>query len=155
MIRRAVMLAFAAVVLIGADANDPTGRLAWMGGCWEWRTPTLVVEEMWQAPRGGMMLGVSRTTAGDSVVAYEAIRIEARGDALAAIATPSGQPTAEFTSIEIGDSLVVFENLAHDFPQRVIYRHAPGDSMHARIEGILDGAERSADFRYGRVSCPG
>ena len=45
-----------------------------------------------------------------------------------------------------------FENAAHDFPQRIIYRKTAG-GLHARIEGLDKGKPRSEDFPYKRVSC--
>jgi hypothetical protein len=52
---------------------------------------------------------------------------------------------------------VVFENEAHDFPQRVIYRRE-GDRLLARIEGKIGGKERSADWIFNRAGlnqrCP-
>ena len=76
------------------------------------------------APGAGLMLGMGRTTnaAGDTLSEYEQTRIEQRGDRLVFTASPSGQATDSFTSIELTDSLVVFENKQHDFPQRVGYR---------------------------------
>ena len=131
----------------------PIDRLAWLAGCWQRVTETSRMEEQWMAPRGDMMLGMSRVLRGAETIAHEAMRIEARGDTLVFVANPSGQRQAEFRSMEIDASGVVFENLEHDFPQRVIYRHAAGDSLHARIEGLDDGAERGIDFRMERTEC--
>jgi hypothetical protein len=47
----------------------------------------------------------------------------------------------------VGESRVVFENLAHDFPQRVIY-WKEGDVLAARVEGALRGRERSEEWRF-------
>ena len=41
----------------------------------------------------------------------------------------------------------VFENLAHDFPQRVIYRRC-GEDLCARIEGAMG---KGQDWRYARA----
>jgi len=46
---------------------------------------------------------------------------------------------------------VVFENLRHDFPQRIIYRRVSEDSLIARIEGMINGAKRSIDFPYRKI----
>ena len=46
----------------------------------------------------------------------------------------------------------VFENPAHDFPQRVIYKR-DGDKLNARIEGTKDGKTRGIDFPYTRIAC--
>ncbi len=107
------------------------------------------------SPRGGVMLGMARTVRGDSLVEWEAMRIEARGDTLVFVAQPWGQGLTEFRSTSVSDDAVVFENPLHDFPQRVIYRHAAGDSLHARIEGVRTGEERGIDFRMSRAECAG
>jgi hypothetical protein len=44
----------------------------------------------------------------------------------------------------------VFENLAHDFPQRVIYRRCDAD-LCARIEGTVGGQVQGIDWRYRRL----
>jgi hypothetical protein len=37
------------------------------------------------------------------------------------------------------DSSVVFENLEHDYPQRIIYSLEPSGDLRARVEGIRGG----------------
>ena len=142
--------------LIAVAAARPgageTARLGWLTGCWEMRRGALVVEEQWMAPRGGTMLGMSRTARGDSTLEYELVVIRSRGDTLVYQAHPSGQPGAEFAATEVSDSHVVFANPAHDFPQRISYRARP-DSLVARVEGMRGGRTRSRDFPYRRAAC--
>jgi hypothetical protein len=127
-------------------------RAAFMQGCWERRAGNRIVEEQWLRPRGGTMLGMSRTVRGDSLIEYEFVRLYQRGEQLVYAAQPSGQAQAEFTSTAITEKAIVFANPQHDFPQRISYRLA-GDSLFARVEGTLDGRERGVDFRYARVRC--
>lgn len=148
------LLMLAAFLWNVAQQQRPIDQAAFMTGCWERRGNTSVIEEQWLAPRGGVMLGVSRAVRGDSLLEYEFIRLYERGRQLVYAAQPSGQPPAEFVSTSIADGAVTFANSAHDFPQRIIYRLA-GDSLHARIEGEIGGQERGVDFRYGRVACGG
>ena len=54
----------------------------------------------------------------------------------------------------VSDSAVIFENPAHDFPQRIIYRRRGADSLLARVEGMRGGRLRGLDFPYRRVPCP-
>jgi hypothetical protein len=49
----------------------------------------------------------------------------------------------------------VFENPAHDFPQRIAYRRLSADSIVARISAERDGKSRGMDIRMKRVSCGG
>lgn len=145
--------ALGATTAPGGDAE--VERLAWLAGCWERRSGDRVLEEQWMAPRGGTMLGMSRLVRGEETLSHEAIRIHERDGALVYAAAPAGQPPAEFTATSIADAAVVFENPAHDFPQRIIYRHIDGDSLHARIEGERAGVASGVDFRMARVACAG
>lgn len=148
--------AIALAVPVGASSPQPSPleRLRWMAGCWERSGGDLVVEEHWLEPRGGVMLGVSRTIRGDRAVAYEFLRIAEREDGDVVLwAQPSGQALTEFRATALSDTLAAFHNPEHDFPQRVIYRPGP-DSLFARIEGTAGGRERAVDFRMARVRCP-
>jgi hypothetical protein len=68
-------------------------------------------------------------------------------------AAPSGQAPAEFESVAVSDSSATFENLAHDFPQRIIYRRMGRDSLLARVEATRGGQLRGRDFPYRRTEC--
>ena len=46
----------------------------------------------------------------------------------------------------------MFENLSHDFPQRIIYRRTADASVTARIEGTVKGEARGRDFPYTRCA---
>jgi hypothetical protein len=101
------------------------------------------------------MLGVGRTVVGGKTVAYEFMQIrEIEPGQLAFIARPSGQAEATFSLARLGKDEVVFENLTHDFPQRVIYRRQ-GDKLEARIEGTEDGKVKGIDFPMDRAACAG
>lgn len=156
--RAALLLALGAGAVLGtapAPQSAPASaeRLAWMSGCWERRSGPALVEEQWMRPRGGTLMGMSRTVRGDSTVEHESMRIYEHGGRLVFAALPSGQPPAEFRSTRVGDAEVVFSNPAHDFPQTVRYRRAGADSLVARVEGTRGGRLRGVDFPMRRVPC--
>jgi hypothetical protein len=138
-------------------AQAPTGiaRVAWLQGCWEMSSPQRTVEEHWMSPRGKTMIGSGRTVRGDQLVEYELVILREQDDRLAYEAHPSGQPSAVFLSKTIGDSMVVFENPEHDFPQRVGYQRDRPDALLAWIEGTVKGQPRRVEFAYTRAACPG
>lgn len=103
-------------------------------------------------PRGGTMLGMSRTVRGTRTTTYEMVVLREQDGRLAYEAHPANQPSATFLSRDIADSSVVFENAMHDFPQRVGYRRA-GNALAAWIEGEQNGKTRRLDFAYTRVAC--
>jgi hypothetical protein len=105
------------------------------------------------SPSGTSMLGMSRTVAGGKTVEYEFLQIRQQADGVYYVAKPSGQPEASFKLVKAGSGEIVFENPAHDFPQRILYKRT-NDSLAARIEGTMGGKARGVDFPYTRVACP-
>lgn len=128
-------------------------RVAWLHGCWQSVTPQSTIEEQWMAPRGGTMLGMGRTVRGTRTTEYELVVIREQDGRLAYEAHPSGQPSAVFVSKEVTESSIVFENLEHDFPQRVGYRRSESGAISAWIEGTNKGQSRRIDFPYTRAAC--
>jgi hypothetical protein len=128
-------------------------RVRWLAGCWAAANAQRTVYEQWTAPQAGAMLGTSRTVSGDSLVDYEFVVLREQGDRLAYQAHPSGQAPTTFLSTSVSDSSVTFENLQHDFPQRVGYDRRGADSLVAWISGPRGGTTRRVDFPYTRVKC--
>lgn len=147
--RNLVLLFLLPASLCAADAN----QLEWMGGCWTLQSGPLRIDEQWSLPVGGMMLGLSRTVKQGRTVFHEFMRIETRQGVVTY--TPrigSSQTPVAFTLIKQTADEVVFENPAHDFPQRILYRRT-SDGLFARIEGSKGGKERAEDFPMQRARC--
>jgi len=142
-----------ALVVAASSASAQIQRVAWLAGCWSISGSERTVDEQWMAPRVATMQGMSRTVRGDKLVAYEFVILRERGELLDYEVSPSGQARTVFTSTTITDSSVVFENLQHDFPQRVAYRRS-GDQLLAWIEGPRNGQMRRIEYPYERVACP-
>jgi hypothetical protein len=149
---------------IGAVASTPAPpaqpaqavlqSLAWLAGCWQSDDGEPGSGEQWMPPAAGTMLGVGRTVAGGATRSFEFMRIHTLADGrLAFTAYPSGQSPGTFPLLRASVDEVVFENLQHDFPQRVIYRlDAPG-RLAARIEGVSEGKPLTVPFNMSRVAC--
>lgn len=160
MIARPAVLTVSMCVVIGAFAapvaaqNELLASAAWLAGCWEVRSGASVTTEMWMPPAGDLMVGAGRTTAGNVTRSFEHLRLKAVDGKLVYTAIPSGQQETDFTSTVVSDSLLIFENLGHDFPQRILYRRVSADSTVARIEGpAAAGGTRGFDIPMRRVSC--
>lgn len=140
-------------IALASARGEEIGKLVFMTGCWSVQMGQSTIEEQWNRPAGGLMLGTSRTLKGGKAVFHEFIRIEQLGGKI--VYTPRVGGTAKAVSFELvrlTDTEVVFENLSHDFPQRVIYRRTP-DGLPARIEGTVNGKTRSEEFSYRSVPC--
>lgn len=143
--------------LVFAD-NPKITQVHWLAGRWESMskakrpgTTSVRVNEDWHAS-GDMMTSMGVTLMGDSLIDAESVSIREMGPVLVYEAHPMGQRTAVFHSIKISEKSIVFENLAHDFPQRVAYELVNDDSLLAWIEGPgKDGKTKRIQFPYRRV----
>lgn len=122
--------------------------LSWLAGNWVETGKTREVREHWSGPYGGLLLGVGVTTVGDAAKSFEFFRIAQTGAGVSYFASPNARPAVEFKAIELCTDKVVFENKAHDFPQRVIYRKDADGTLHARIEGTIKGKLEGEDWTY-------
>ena len=147
---RHLLFLMAATSLPAADTLAP---LAFMSGCWEMKQGPMIIEEQWSKPAGETMLGLSRTMKQGKTVFSEFMRIEKQGadfQYVPRIGTKQGPVAFKMTKISADE--VIFENAAHDFPQRILYRSTP-DGLFARIDGVEKGKARGEDFPMKRVDC--
>jgi len=129
--------------------------LAWLGGCWQSNVAEkgLLISEQWMKPAGGMMIGAGRTVKSGKTIEYEFIRIVEDAGGIFYVAKPTGsKEETRFKLIKSTTGEIVFENPAHDFPQRILYKRE-GDKLTARIEGRTNGKERGVNYPYVRVAC--
>ncbi len=152
--RLAILLAVASSVTMGQSNGSPIDAAAWLAGCWRSDGREKGSGEHWMQPAGGTMLGVSRAVKGGKTIAHEfmQIRIDVAGR-LVFVARPSGQSEATFALSTQTDTLLVFENPAHDFPQRISYQALSGSRLLVRIEGVRSEVKGAVEFPMTRVSC--
>ena len=147
--RIALCISFAVLSLSGAHAKS-SADLSWLSGYWLSCSDGREVAETWSVPRAGMLVGSTVTLEGDQV-SFEYARISSANGDLSYFASPNGQAAVAFALKDAGDNRAVFENLKHDFPQRVIYeRH--GSELRGRIEGTQDGKPLSFEWQYRSAS---
>ena len=128
----------------GAPAADGS----FLKGYWLSCTSGQEISETWSDARGGVMVGTSLTLSRGKA-SWELLRIGPSAAGLSYFAQPSGQAPAEFplAAAKSTATRLVFEDPAHDFPQRVIYERR-GEKLAARIEGEIGGKARSMEWLY-------
>ena len=142
-----LLIAGAAMLLMG-QASPPArlDDLAWLSGRWESNRGASWNEENWSTPRGGMMMGYSRSVREDVGRDFEFLRIAAGPDGtLSYIAQPGGGAPVAFRLVRHDATSATFENPAHDYPQRIRYQRF-GRSLVATISSIDGSGERSWNF---------
>ena len=136
------------ILTLPAAAQDPVGieRLSWLAGSWYGEKDGVQAEELWIAPKAGVMLGLHRDVFASGNSFFEFLRIAETDRGLALFASPNGRSPTRFDMVSLSDRRVEFENPSHDFPQRIIYWLDDLGYLHARIEGSDQGREKHAEW---------
>ena len=130
------------------QAKPSLESLSWIAGSWSGAVGGVEMEEHWTAAKGGSMIGIHRDVAKGRTVSFEFLRIETQKDQIVYLSMPNGRsPATPFPLKEVSGTRVVFENPAHDFPQRIIY-WKDGNDLRARIEGTMNGKAGGEEWRW-------
>ena len=157
--RPSVLSIAGAAVLLAAAPNVARAQessvqsVAWMQGCWLASSGASSTEEVWMPPRGGLMMGMSRSVRDGVATGFEFVLLREVEGALVFSASPSGQTPADFVASLAAPDLLRVENANHDFPQKIEYRPAPPDSMIASVYGDVDASTPAFQVRYRRMPC--
>lgn len=143
-----VLLLAMALAACAPPAVEEMFPLAWFEGSWISCSDGVEVIETWSRD-GEVLAGVNTTRRNaDAEPSIERMRLVVHeGGGASFFALVADQPETEFRAPEANAARLVFENAAHDFPQRVIYER-DGDDLVARIEGEIEGAAESMDWRF-------
>ena len=146
-------LCFLIALRIGPDLQVPD--LGWLQGTWQQQKQTHTMYESWHKLDDSTMVSVSYYLKGQDTAWLERVRLEQREGKLSYIASVVGQNSGQpvrFSLVEGSATHLVFENVSHDFPQRITYSfHAP-DSLLAEISGTLKGKPVARQFPMRRVN---
>jgi len=154
----AACVATASPLAAQVSTDAPAGPVsiesaAWLAGCWRMNDGRHEMDEQWMAPAGGAMLGMNRSLRDGEFRGYELLILKPRNDQLIYEAHPSGQAPAEFASSHLSDTLLVFENPSHDFPQKLVYDRTGADSIRVGVFAAVGDHESAFDVPLARISC--
>lgn len=125
--------------------------VSFLAGCWSGQMDGLDMREQWSEASAGVMLGTTRFFRDGQLVDFEFGMLQEADEGVTLWPYPRGERSEHgFPLVSASDELV-FENLAHDFPVRIIYARVGLDRLAPRIEGS-DGEGRG--WRLSRVPCP-
>jgi hypothetical protein len=136
---------------MAAQAKAET--LGWLSGGWEAElaqpegAQPAWTDESWTTPRGGILIGIGRRGVGHRIGMWEVMRIatDAAGETALHVTSDDGSSTS-FALVRSAGTEAVFENPAHDYPQRIGYRRN-GAELEAWISRIDGSNERRWSFR--------
>ncbi len=146
---RNTLIAAAAALALTTPLTAASGpAFGWLVGDWRTEGSGEWTSEHWEPMQSDTMQGSGRTGKGDQIVSTDTMRITLRKGAAIYIASPNGAPPTEFREASRGSQEIVFENPAHDYPQRVHYWR-DGEALMAEIS-LKDGSQPMR-WRYRRV----
>lgn len=142
------------LVVVASPQNKASlGDLSWLSGCWQGRVGNAIIEEIWSKPSGGSMLGMGRTVKGNRTVSFEFMQFREENGSLVFLPQPEGGARVSFPLKDSFGGKATFENLKHDFPQRVIYERKGPALTWASIEGMQNGKAERQEFVMHKVRC--
>lgn len=123
----------------------------WLGN-WEMKTSKGITIESWTYQNDSMYIGNSYKIkpSGDSVL-QESIELVKKADfifLISRVVDQNNNQPVPFKLSEFNSNYFVFENKAHDFPQKITYDFSIKDSLIATIEGPLNGVLKRINFNY-------
>jgi len=152
-----IVVATATVFLVPPDARrvasapPPLSAVAFMTGCWTGPSQNgATIEEHYSEAASNLMIGMTRYVRAGQVVDFEFTTIERSDTALVMTPHPKGAKSDSFPLREISDGRAVWENLKHDFPQRIIYQRGAAGELVARIEGTTPRGDRHIEWTMRR-----
>lgn len=157
--KKLYIIAFAALSLGTAckkESQKQPGQIAkaeWLIGNWENRTQNGDLSESWAKVNDSTFEGTSFFIKGKDTLHNESVVLSQKGGELLYSPTVKGQngdlPVA-FKMTAATAKTIVFENPAHDFPQKISYQMITKDSIVAQISGIQGGKPASESYPMGR-----
>ena len=149
----AMAMAAAAMAVPATAQQQGVGALGWLAGHWIMEEGDRWAEEAWMAPRADIMIGSARSGRGDRAAGFEFMRIAAdESGAVHFYGSPGGAPAVAFRLVEQGESSATFENIEHDFPNRVRYWRE-GELLRGEISG--PGGADPTGWSYRPAGTPG
>lgn len=126
----------------------------WLIGEWQNTSAEGQVSEVWEKKNDSAYAGKSYFMKGTDTVSSERISLEQNGNQLFYIPIVKGQNDGQpvkFTLTSSSINQLIFDNPAHDFPQKISYTQVTGDSLLAEISGTVQGEIKSMQFPMTRI----
>ncbi|HEX2846020.1 MAG TPA: DUF6265 family protein [Chitinophagaceae bacterium] len=121
----------------------------WLLGKWSNQTQRGKMVEEWSPVNDSTYGGRSYMITATDSIPLESIVLKKEGNDIFYIPTVKGQNNDQPVKFKLTSSSanqLVFENPAHDFPQKISYTLEAEDSLTAEISGIVNGQQRARKF---------
>ncbi|SRX55519.1 DUF6265 family protein [Aequorivita sp. CIP111184] len=138
---------------IAEEKSEKIDQLQWLLGTWTNEKGEEFSQESWSRENANTFTAFSFTQIADETVFAETMVLEEKADTLlltVATANQNEEKPVTFKMISSDNGQFTFENKSHDFPKRITYSNPVKDSLHAWIEGTVNGEAKKVDFYFKR-----
>ena len=149
-----LLLSFPFLLSMSALTSLAQNQLKLFEGTWQMKDENGgIMYEDWHKLSDSLYKGENYAIANGKKKVFETVLLKYVDGKLCYAPTVKNQNEGKeivFPLKEISDEgkKFVFENLEHDFPQRIIYHFKNKSTLDARVEGNVEGKERSSDFHF-------
>lgn len=145
-----IMLIFSSS-LIFSQVQKNFSHLFYLEGHWIIKGERADIHEIWEHRSDSLLTAISFYLVKGDTSNLETVELKNINGEIYYIPTVKhNNGPVYFKASTLNDSIAVFENAAHDFPTKIIYRKISSDSLHARIEGIQNGKLKGFDYYFRR-----
>jgi hypothetical protein len=148
-----LLLVFVIVSCKNGDSDKNEKELiknaSWLLGKWESKSTDGILSETWTQTNDSTLQGASYFIKEKDTIHFETIVLQQKGEALIYSAKVRGQndnKAISFSLVQAPENHLVFENLKHDYPQKITYQNIPNKKMVAIISGLLEGKPSSEKY---------
>jgi len=124
-------------------------KMHWLVGSWEQKLPDGILTETWSKENDSTFKGESYFINLKDTVHFEKIKLHQNVEKLIYSATVVGQNNnkpIDFLMTSAIENTFTFENPAHDYPQKIIYKKVSESSFVATISGKQQGKDSKESY---------
>ena len=128
---------------------DKLEKMNWLVGSWEQKLPDGTLIENWEKQNDSTFIGGNYFVKGKDTIHSENVVLTQKKEDLFYIPTVTGQNNDEpvtFKMTSDAENTFVFENLAHDYPQKISYKKVSDTNLLTSISGKQQGKESSESY---------
>lgn len=127
----------------------------WMLGEWQKTDSLGTLKEIWMPMNDSTYVGQSYFIKEKDTIHHEIIQLTQDGENLIYMATVKGQNNDEaipFKMTKDNDTLLIFENPKHDYPQEIEYVFKKNKILLATVSGLIKGKMKSDSYAMKKVN---
>jgi hypothetical protein len=128
---------------------DKIEKINWLLGSWENKSEEGILSEIWEKKNDSTFIGESYFIREKDTLHSERIEVKQKGEDLLYIPTVKGQNNDKPVTFKLTlatENEFTFENPAHDYPQKIVYKMVNANSLVATISGKQQGKNSTESY---------